>query len=146
MFVPLNNENLSMIEKDNTVHTIFSWKEKKKNHWVCFSRFCLKLSQSSSWSLRNSPHFPPPFEETNSQSKPTFLPKCELYSLCFYFFLRFKASGEDSLEQPSEIRTVPWRISVRRGCYLFALPAILPLSPGGIKPGWFCLMLIKSLC
>lgn len=125
------------------VHIIFSW---KIITGLGFPSFVLSCSEV----VCDVSETPPPHhhlrKQTVSQSQPSSPNVNFIHTLVFYFFLRFKASGKDSLEQPSEIRTVPWRISVRRGCYLFALPAILPLSPKGTKPGRFCLMLIKSLC
>lgn len=67
-----------MIEKDNTVHSIFSWKKKIIEFVFPGSALsCPKIVHDLSEAPLTSP---PPFEETNSQSKPSFFPKCELYS------------------------------------------------------------------
>lgn len=82
MLVPLNREDLSMAEKDDIVHIIF-------NTGFVFPSSALSRSEVGCDLSKTPPPPPPPLEETNSQSEPTFLPKCELYShsVFFYFFL-----------------------------------------------------------
>lgn len=79
MLVPLNREDLSMAEKDDIVHIIFST-------GFVFPGSALSCSEVGCDLSKTPPcRPPPPLEETNSRSEPTFLPECELYSHSGFF-------------------------------------------------------------